>query len=463
MRSSHTAGAVCARFDDPNLVSHAGLVPVMRLAERVGLPELADRLMRIPGSTGANAGAKVCSIVAGMAAGADSIDDLGLLRHGAMSRLFTGIRAPSTLGTFLRGTCMGDVASLQAVARRTLTGLAGQVPLLPGAGELAFLDIDSKTLQVYGGAKQGARTRYTGVRGLDYQITTLSTPAAAPVILGSRLRGGNAASGRGAASLIAASLSTARVAGATGALIVRGDSKFFQAKVIGKVRAAGARFSITVPNNAGIRQAISELADHGRWTAIRYPRAIYDTDTDTWISEAEIAETSYTAFTNATQHQGLKVTARLIVRRVRTSDHDEQGELLPAHRYHAIFTDSESGLLTAEAQHRDHAIVEQVFADLTDSALAHFPSGKFAANAFWLTAATIAHNLTRAAACLAGGQHAKARTGTLRRHIIGVAARISHSARVLTLHLPEAWPWQHAWQKLFTAAHPRPSPAPTAS
>jgi hypothetical protein len=459
MQASHSAAVTRARFDDPNLVSHAGLVPVMRLAEQIGMRDMVDRQMRIPGSTGANAGAKVCSIVAGMAAGADSIDDLGLLRHGAMSRLFTGIRAPSTLGTFLRGTCMGDVASLQAVARRTLTGLAGQVPLLPGAGQLAFLDIDSKTLQVYGGTKQGARTRYTGVRGLDYQITTLSAPHAAPVILDSRLRGGNAASGRGAASLVAASLATARAAGATGTLIVRGDSKFFQAKLISKIRAAGAHFSITVPNNAGIRRAISELAEHGRWTPIRYPRAIYDAEHDSWTSEAEIAETSYTAFTNATTHRGMTVTARLIVRRVRIQDRTEQGELLPAHRYHAVFTDSPSGLLTAEAQHRDHAIIEQVFADLTDSALAHFPSGKFAANAFWLTAATIAHNLTRAAATLAGGPHATARTGTLRRRLINVAARLSHSARTLTLHLPAAWPWQHAWQQLFTATHPRPSPA----
>jgi len=459
MQASHSAAATRARFDDPNLVSHAGLVPVMRLAEQVGLPGLVDRQVRIPGSTGAKAGAKVCSIVAGMAAGADSIEDLGLLRHGAMPRLFTGIRAPSTLGSFLRGTCMGDVASLQAVARRTLTRLAGHVDLLPGVHDLAFLDIDSKTLRVYGPGKQGARIGRTGTRGLDYQITTLSTPSAAPVILDSRLRGGNAASGRGAASLVATSLSTARAAGATGTLIVRGDSKFFQAKVIAKVRAAGARFSITVPNNAGIRRVITELAQHGRWTPIRYPRAIYDGDTDTWISEAEIAETTYTAFTNATLHRGMKVTARLIVRRVRVWDRDEQGELFPAYRYHAVFTDSPSGLLTAEAQHRDHAIVEQVFADLTDSALAHFPSGKFAANAFWLTAATIAHNLLRATGILAGGRHAKARTGTLRRHLVSVAARISHSARVLTLHLPAAWPWQHAWQQLFTATHPRPSPA----
>jgi len=459
MQASHGVAATRARFDDPNLVSHAGLVPVMRLAGRVGLAGLVDQRMKIPGSAGANAGVKVCSIVAGMAAGADSIDDLGLLRHGAMPRLFTGIRAPSTLGSFLRGTCMGDVASLQAVARRVLAGLAGQADLLPGADELAFLDIDSKTLQVYGGGKQGARFGHARVRGLDYQITTLSTLDAAPVILDSRLRGGNAASGRGAASLIAASLTTARAAGVTGTLIVRGDSKFFQAKLISKVRAAGARFSITVPDNAGIRRAITELEQHGRWTPIRYPRAIYDADADTWTSEAEIAETTYTAFTNATYHRGMTVTARLIVRRVRTWTHNEQGELFPAYRYHAVFTDSPFDLLTAEAQHRDHAIVEQVFADLTDSALAHFPSGKFAANAFWLTAATIAHNLTRAAGILAGGPHATARTGTLRRRLIGVAARISHSARVLTLHLPAAWPWQHAWQQLFTATHPRPSPA----
>jgi len=249
-------------FDDPNLVSHAGLVPVVRLAEQTGVPELADEWLKVPGSVGANVGAKVASIVAGMVTGADSIDDLGVIRHGAMPRLFTGIRAPSTLGTFLRGLCWGDVSSLEAVARRMLPRLAKRVDLLPGAGELAFVDIDSKTTQVYGRAKQGARVGHARVLGLDFQAVTVSTLTAAPVIIGTRLRGGNAESGRSAHSLLTTALATARQMGATGALVVRGDSKYFQGKVVAKIRKAGAHFSITAPLNPAVRAAIDTIDEH---------------------------------------------------------------------------------------------------------------------------------------------------------------------------------------------------------
>ena len=87
-----------ATFDEPNLVGSAGLVPAVGLADRVGLVELADTMLTVPGAKGC-AGAKVACVLAGMLAGADSIDDLDLLRHGAMGKLFTGVRAPSTLGS----------------------------------------------------------------------------------------------------------------------------------------------------------------------------------------------------------------------------------------------------------------------------------------------------------------------------------------------------------------------------
>lgn len=458
MRSSHSAAATHAMFDDPNLVSHAGLVPTLRLAEQTGLPELADEWLKVPGGAGANAGAKVASIVAGMVAGADSIDDLDVIRHGAMPRLFTGIRAPSTLGTFLRGLCWGDVASLEAVTRRMLPRLVERVDLLPGASELAFVDIDSKTTQVYGRAKQGARVGHARMYGLDFQAVTVSTLRAAPVIIGTRLRGGNAESGRSAHTLLATALATARQIGATGTLIVRGDSKYFQGKVVAAIRQAGAHFSITTPLNPSVRAAIDTIDEHA-WVGIRYPQAIHDPEHDLWISDAQVAETTLTAFTNPTQNRGHRITARLIVRRVRVLERNDQGELFPAYRYHAVFTNSPSDLITAEAQHRDHAIIEQVFADFNDSALAHFPSGKFAANAAWLTLAALAHNLTRAAGRLAGSTHAKARTGTLRRTLITVTARISRTARTITLHLPQHWPWEHAFNNLFTNTHHTSRPA----
>ena len=454
MQAFHTRGAVLATFDDPNLVSHAGLVPVLRLAQDAGLGEVADRVVRLGESKGANAGAKIGSIVAGMAAGADSIDDLDVIRHGALPALFGGIRAPSTLGTFLRHFSYGHVAQLEALSGQLLARLRQRCPdLLPGIDQLAFVDIDAKITEVYGPGKEGAAFGYTRKRGLNFLIVTLSTPLSAPVVLATRLRGGNADSRRNAASLLTRALRLARQVGATGTLIVRGDSGFFSAQIITAIRAAGARFSITTRHSPALDTAIAAIA-HDAWTPITYPRAIYDDDTDQWVSAAEIAETTYTAFTNVTQNPGRATTARLLVRRVRIgTDTTTQGELFPVYRYHAVFTDSTFELPTAEAQHRDHAIIEQVLADLNDSALAHFPSGRFAANAAWLCLAALTHILLRAAGTLASTAHARARTTTLRRQLISVAARISRSARRLTLHLPRDWPWQAAWHGLFTATH----------
>src|SRR5207248_2777260 len=182
---------------------------------------------------------KVPCLVAGMAAGADSIDDMDLLRHGAMSTLFGGIRAPSTLGSHLRCYNFGNVAQLEKAGREFLAELARQAPLLPGAGTLAFIDIDSMQKRVYGHKKQGTafgHTKIQGksvlVRGLNALAAAISTPLAAPVIAATRLRGGNANSARGAASFAAESVSAARAAGCTGKIIVRMDSAYYAATVI---------------------------------------------------------------------------------------------------------------------------------------------------------------------------------------------------------------------------------------
>jgi hypothetical protein len=458
MQAFHTRGAVSARFDDPNLVSHAGLVPLLRLAHDAGLGEVAEERVRLGESKGANAGAKISSIVAGMAAGADSIDDLDVIRHGALPEVFGGIRAPSTLGTFLRHVSYGHVAQLEAVSGEVLTRLCDRCPrLLPGIDQLAFVDIDAKITEVYGPTKQGAAFGYTRKRGLNFLIVTLSTPTSRPVIVATRLRGGNADSRRGAASLLKRAIRLARQCGATGTLIVRGDSAFFTGPIIAAIHQAGARFSVTAPHNPAVAKAIAGIGD-AAWTAITYPRAIYDTDTGQWLSAAEIAETTLTAFINPTDNPGRTTTARLVVRRVRIdTDRDDQGELFPVYRYHAVFTDSRFDLPTTEAQHRDHAIIEQILADLNACALAHFPSGRFAANAAWLTLAALTHNLLRAAGTLAGTRHATARIPTLHRHLITTAARVSRSARRLTLHLPVNWPWQHAWLGLFTTTHAPPT------
>jgi hypothetical protein len=458
VRLLHSLAKTHASFDDPNLVSHAGLVPVMALAQRAGLADLVAEHVRPGGQCGVNADLKVPCLVAGMAAGADSIDDMGLLRHGAMGALFGGVRAPSTLGSHLRSYSWGNVSQLEKAGREFLIALAREAPLLPGADVLAFIDIDSMQKRVYGHHKQGARFGHTKiqgksllVRGLNALAAVISTPLSAPVIAATRLRGGNAASARGAASLAARAIGTARDCGCTGTIVTRMDSAYYNAAVIGAIRRGGARFSVTVPMNASIRAAIAAIGDDA-WTPIRYPCAVWDDQLGAWISDAEVAEVPYTAFASK---KGQAVTARLIVRRVRDLNRKAsagQDELFPAWRYHAVFTDSPFELIQAEGQHRDHAIVEQVFADLTSGPLAHMPSGVFAANAAWLSIAAMAHNLVRAAGALASLPYAKARAATIRRDLIAVAARTArHGRGHLTLHLPEGWHREHEWLTLLRA------------
>jgi hypothetical protein len=280
------------------------------------------------------------------------------------------------------------------------------------------------------------------------------------VIAATRLRKGPSNSARGAAAFVTETLRTARACGASGLLVLRADSAFYGADVVGACRTLGARFSITVRMNASVKTAIARIDDDA-WTAIKYPQALWDEEGQCWISDAEIAEISYTAFTS--RPKKLQVTARLIVRRVKRLSQaavpDGQGTLFDTWRYHAAFTDSLLSLNDAERDHRRHAVVEQVIADIKNSAFAHAPSGRFQANAAWLTLAALAHNLTRAAGALASAFHARATTATIRDHLVNVPARLARSARRLTLHLPERRPWSEDFSQLFRAVH---TPPPTA-
>lgn len=454
MRVSHEFTTV---FDDPNLVSCAGLAPVLTLAGRAGLHELVAQRLTLAGPGTANAPSKVTALVAGMVAGADSIDDMDLLRHGGMDRLFDGVRAPSTLGTFLRTFTFGHVRQLDAVAARVLAGLASRTPLLAGAEAIAYVDVDDTVKRTYGYAKQGAGYGYSGVKGLNALLATVSTPLAAPVIAACRLRQGATNSARGAARLVADALVSTKAAGASGLVILRADSAFYNHDVLATATRHGARFSVTARQDPSIRKAIEAIPETA-WTAIRYPQAVWDDAAQEWISDAEVAETGHVAFTSRRKCE--HISGRLIVRRVRRLNPagTEQGELFTTWRYHAVFTNSPLSMLDAEAAHRGHAIIEQVIAELKNGPLAHLPSGVFTANAAWLVLATIAFNLTRAAGCLASSFHARARLATIRTHLINVPARIARSARRLTLHLPLAWPWEPAWQQL----HERSRGAPPA-
>jgi hypothetical protein len=454
-----------AVFDDENLVSCAGLVPLMGLAERAGLSELIAERVRFTGSrvesAGVNPAGKLTSIIAGMAAEADSIDDLDVIRSGGMPRLFGGVYAPATLGQFLREFTHGHTLQLASVLRAHLVGLVEHTDLLPGIGDQAFIDIDSLLRPVFGHAKQGASYGHTKIAGkqvlrkcLSPLATILSTRHGAPVIAGIRLRAGRAGSGKGAASMVTEAARTVRAAGATGEILVRGDSAYGNHAVVGACLAAGARFSLVLVKNSSVTRAIGTIPDHA-WTPVQYPGAVLDPDTGALISDAEVAETTFTAFAS-TNHP---VIARLIVRRVR--DRARLEELFPVWRYHPFLTNSLEPTAQADITHRQHAIIETTFADLIDGPLAHLPSGRFAANSAWVICAAITHNLLRAAGTLASPAHARARGATLRRDLISVPARISRPQRRRILHLPAHWPWADPWTALWAAVFATGPPATT--
>ncbi|RFU21875.1 IS1380 family transposase, partial [Geodermatophilus marinus] len=213
-------------------MSAAGLAPVLALAQSCRFADLVAEKLTLKATGGVNAPVKVPALVAGMIAGADSIADMDLLRHGGMGRLFAGIRAPSTLGTFLRSFTFGHVRQLESVAAAVLTALAAATPLLPGADRMTFLDLDDTMRQTHGYAKQGAGYGYNKIKGLNALLATISTPTAAPVIGAARLRRGAVKSARGAQHLVAEALGTARAVGAggpdrSGLVLLRGDSAFY--------------------------------------------------------------------------------------------------------------------------------------------------------------------------------------------------------------------------------------------
>ena len=464
MQVSHKPSAVSVSFDEPNLVSSAGLLPVMTLARDAGLHELADEWLSVPTDKGANAGLKVASLVAGMVAGADSIDDMAILRHGGMKRLFTACYAPSTLGSFLRAFTFGHVRQLDAVASRFLGNLAGRAPLLgsPAASDFVFVDVDDTIIEVHGYAKQGSGYGYSGVRGLNALLATVSAKDTAPVILAQRLRKGAANSARGAKRLITDALSTLQRVHAGGRVLCRFDSAYYGHDSVAAALSGGASVSVTVRMDPAVNRAIAGIPDTA-WKTIEYTDAVFDETTSTWVSRAEVAETVFTAFSSRKKAE--QITGRLIVRRIpelNPKAADGQETLFNTHRHHAFFTTVDAAALdtvAADKTHRQHAIIEQVNADLKNSALAHLPSGVFAANSAWLVTAVMAYNLTRAAGLLAAGPFGKARTGTIRRKLIHVPARIATSARRIRLHLPEAWPWHTPWQALFKILYPPPEPA----
>ncbi len=441
MRACHRLERLQIAFDEPRLVADAGLLLPATLAAQLGLRQLFDRRVQLGDAPGrANVGRKALSLIATVLSGGDCVADVAALRAGRSAAVLGhAVPAPSTLGTFLRSFTWGHVRQLDAVSREALAR-AWAAGAGPGEGELT-IDLDATVCQTYGLAKAGARElTYLGVRG--YQ-PLLAVAAGTGEVLHSRLRGGRVEPGRGAASFLRETLARVRAAGACGPLLVRADAAFYQHAVLQACRAHGARFSVTVRLNAGIRPALA-LIPEDAWTPLP----------DWPDGRAELAETAY----KVVGRKRSPIPVRLIVRRVQQAL-GQQLALFPTYRYHAFVTDRPGAALTLETDHRRHAEIEQAIRDLKYGlGLNHFPSGCFAANAAWLALNGLAYNLARWVGRLGLRTATVRTTKTLRRRCFSLPGRLTRSARRRHLHLPAAWPW--AADFLLALARLRAIPPP---
>ena len=410
-------------------MADAGIVLTATLAARLGIEAVVDQFVDLGGRPGAaNPGAKVMTLVSAMALGADCIDDCDVLRAGRTGQVLGHqVAAPSTLGTFLRAFTFGHVRQLDRVLAETLSRawLAGAGP---GGGRLV-VDVDSFVGEVHGRAKQGASFGYTRRRGYH---PIIATRADTGEVLHIRLRKGSANTSRGMSRFCDELIARVTRAGATGPKLLRADSGFWSGATFDRLNRAGWQFSIGVRLQPHVRAAIEQIAETA-WTTLEdYPPT----------SIAQIAETKLG-------------DRRLVVRRVRTLD--RQGELLPSWELFPLATNRTEPLAVVEAEHRQHAVVELCIRDLKDQALAHFPSGKFTANAAWTVIACLAHNLL----CWTGvlglpGQTIRA-ARTLRRRLLALPGRLTRTARRWTLHLPARWPWQDAFVEALTRIRALPA------
>ena len=403
-------------FDDHRLVANAGLILPVTLAHHLGLGELVDNNVDLGDAPGrANAGDKFLTLVASALAGGDCIDDADALRAGGTEQVLgCVIKAPSTLGTFLRSFRWGHVRQLDRVSRELLAK-AWAAGAGPGDGPLT-IDLDSTICETYGLAKEGARDHsYTGQRGYH---PLLAIAAGTGDVQMSRLREGRANTARGAAHFLRETVGRVRHAGARGQLTMRADSGFYTHALVAVCREMDVRYSITIRQHKSLRNIIEAIPE-ADWTPIPY-----------WMDgAADVAETTYTPF----QSEPNAALVRLIVRRVKPTP-CSQLALFATYSYHGCcITDRDGDTLELEADHRRHAEIENTIRDLKYGVgLKHLPSGRFPANAAWLAVQVMAHNLARWTARIGLGEQVVT-TKTLRRRFFSIAGRPARRANSLCI------------------------------
>ena len=347
------------------------------------------------------------------------------------------VKAPSTLGTFLRSFRWGHVRQLDRVSRELLAR-AWQAGAGPDDAPFT-IDLDSTICETYGLAKEGARHHgYTGARGYHPLLA-----AGTGDVLMSRLREGRANTARGAAHFLRETVGRVRYAGASGQITLRADSGFYTHAVVAVCRKLDVRFSITIRQHKSLRNLIEAIPE-AAWTPIPY-----------WMDgAAAVAETTYTPF----QSEPDAAPVRLIVRWVQPTP-GSQLALFATYSYHGFITDRDGETLELEADHRRHAEIENAIRDLKYGVgLNHMPSGRFAANGAWLAVQVMAHNLARWTARIGLGEQIVT-TKTLRRRFFSLAGRLTRSARRLTLHLPQRWPWETQFSRALARLRALPLPA----
>ena len=424
-------------FDDHRLVANAGLILPVTLALHLGLPQLVDRHLRLGKALGrANTGDKVMTLVASALAGGDCIDDADVLRTGGTAgAIGCVVKAPSTLGTFLRSFRWGHVRQLDRVSRELARAwAAGAWAADHRLGLHHLRDIRSGQ----GGSPPPRLHRPAGLSPAAGRGCRHRRRADGPAQGGPRQHrpgqpptscvrrwGGCATPGPKVNSRC----------GPTAASTSRPSSR--------SAASPNVRFSITVRQHQSLRNLI-EAIPKADWTPAPY-----------WMDgAADVAETTYTPF----QSEPDAAPVRLIVRRVKPTP-GSQLALFATYSYHAFITDRDGDTLELEADHRRHAEIENAIRDLKYGVgLNHLPSGRFAANAAWLAVQVMAHNLARWTARIGLGEQVVT-TKTLRRRFFSLAGRLTRSARRLTLHLPRRWPWEAQFSDALARMRALPLPS----